>query len=185
MKKPWIKSIGLLGYFFLALASSNAFAEGHSAGLMVGQLWPSGEIGKDVDSAVAPGIFYEYAASDVFSLYAEGVRSRHSDDDLKLFTSTLGMKAHLVYFDKLAPYALLGAGLYFTDKRFGTERGKKTNFGIHLGLGAELDLSEMFFMGLEFDVHNIFAGNTTLPSGSKREISGRWAGFFLRGGVRF
>ena len=61
----------------------------------------------------------------------------------------------------------------------------KTVFGLHLGLGAELDLSQLFFLGLQFDVHSLFAGTAITPSTKRVEISGRWTGFFLRGGVRF
>src|SRR4051812_6613077 len=138
--KTWIMLIGLLGYFF---SPPPALADKHSAGLMVGQVWPSGEIGKDVDSAVAPGLFYEYAASDVFSAYFQGIRSNHSEKALKLTSTALGIKAHLFYVDKLAPYVMVGAGLYFVNKKIGTETASKTNFGFHLGAGAELDISEL------------------------------------------
>lgn len=152
---------------------------------MVGQTWPAGEIGHNVDGAVAPGLFYEYAASDVFSVYASGIRSSYNEGAVKLTSTNVGIKANLFYIDKLSPYAMLGAGLYFVNKRYGTETAEKTNFGLHLGLGAELDLSNMFFMGLEFDVHNLFTSSVNLPARGRTEISGRWSGFFLRGGVRF
>jgi opacity protein-like surface antigen len=152
---------------------------------MVGQVWPAGELATNIDGTVAPGLFYEYAASDVFSVYASGVRSSHNEGLLKLLSTNVGIKANLVYFDKLSPYALLGAGLYFVKKQYGLETARKTNFGLHLGLGAELDLSEQFFVGLELDVHNLFSGAVNLPARGRTEISGRWTGFFLRGGVRF
>ena len=179
--------LGLLGFLFLALCAAPALAApgDNAVGLMVGQVWPAGEIGEDVDGAVAPGIFYEYAASDIFSVYASALHSSHTDGALKLTSTNLGIKANLFYLDKLSPYALLGAGLYFVNKQVGAERAEKTNFGLHLGLGAELDLSELFFMGLEFDVHNLFSSTANLPVQGRTEISGRWSGFFLRGGVRF
>lgn len=178
-----ITSLGFFAFFL----STHAWAEGHSVGLMVGQTWPAGEIGKNVDGAVAPGLTYEYAASDVFSVYASGIHSSHNDGALKITSTNVGIKANLLYLDKLAPYAMVGAGLYFVKKEIGAARevAKKTNFGLHLGLGAELDLSEMFFIGLEFDIHNLFAGTVNLPTAGRTEISGRWTGFFLRGGVRF
>lgn len=190
LRKRYRNGFGrLLGIFiFSALVGASpapAAVGDHSVGLMVGQVWPAGEIGKDVDAAVAPGLFYEYAASDVFSLYASGIRSNHSDGNLKLTSTNVGIKANLFYFDRLAPYALLGAGLYFVDKRFGPETASKTNFGLHLGLGAELDLSDRFFVGLEFDLHNLFTSTVTLPGRGRTDISGRWTGFFLRGGARF
>lgn len=184
VKTLTIKWTILLGFIFSALPALAAPGD-HSAGLMVGQVWPAGEIATGIDGTVAPGIFYEYGASDVFSLYASGVQSSHDEGLLKLTSTNVGIKANLVYFDKLSPYALVGAGLYFVNKRFGLETAKKTNFGLHLGLGAELDISERFFMGLEFDVHNLFSGTVTLPGAGRKEISGRWTGFFLRGGVRF
>lgn len=188
MKSSLAKRIGLLGFFFFfsaTLPSAVAAPGDHSAGLKVGQVWPSGEIGKSVEGSVAPGIFYEYGASDVFSVYAEGVRSSHTDGLLKVLSTTAGIKANLFYIDKLAPYALLGAGLYFVRQRFGAEEARKTNFGLHLGVGADLDISDRFFAGFAFDLHNLFASTATLPSGSRREISGRWTGFFLKGGLRF
>lgn len=182
--KPFV-IIGLLGIFFPFFGFA---AEGdHAAGLMVGQVWPSGEIGKDVDASVAPGIFYEYSASDVFSLYTSAEKSSHSDGKLKITSTSLGMKANLLYLDKLSPYVMVGAGLYFVKKRVGAalEEANKTLFGLHLGFGGELDLSQRFFVGLEMDIHNLFTGAVTLPTAGRTEISGRWTGFFLRGGVRF
>ena len=184
MKTLKAKWIGLFGFLFLAPL---AFAEpgDHSAGLMLGQVWPAGEIATNVDGNMAPGLFYEYTASDVFSLIASGVHSNHNEGLLKILSTNVGMKANLVYFDKLAPYAVVAAGLYTIKKRYGAETVKKTNFGLQLGLGAELDLSELFFIGMQFDIHNLFSSTVTRANGTRQEISGRWTGFFLRGGVRF
>lgn len=179
-KNIWLSLLG----FFISLPALAASGN-HSAGAMIGQVWPAGEIGKNVDSAVAPGLFYEYAASDVFSVYSSAVRSSHTDGAMRIFSTNVGIKANLVYFDKLAPYAIVGAGLYFVKKNIGAEIAQKTNFGLLLGVGAELDISEMFFMGLQLDIHNLFASRTNLPVAGRTEISGRWTGFFLRGGVRF
>jgi opacity protein-like surface antigen len=179
-----ILSVRLL-WLLVFLWAPSAWAEGHSVGLFVGQVWPSGDMANGIDGAVTPGLTYEYEASEVFNAYASVSSGSHSTGRLKVTSTTVGMKAHLVYLDKLAPYALLGAGLYFVNRSVGNERAKTTNFGFHLGLGAELDLSERFFMGLQFDLHNLFAASTALPIAGRVENSGRWAGFFLRGGVRF
>lgn len=192
MKNPiqyTIRSLGFflcLGALFGPIASASEVDFPHGAGLMVGQAWPAGEIGRDLDGTVAPGIFYEYQASDVFSAYAQGIFANHNDSALKVTSTNVGMKAHLVYYDKLSPYVLVGAGLYFVNKAYSSlENASKTVFGFHVGLGAELDISERFFAGLEFDVHSLFAGPANTNYGRRVEISGRWTGFFLRGGVRF
>jgi opacity protein-like surface antigen len=184
-----IRSLGFLFLGLLLACPASAESGDHSVGLMVGQVWPAGEIGRDLDGTVGGGLSYEFAASEVFSLYAQGVHSSHNEGALKVTSTNLGMKAHLVYYDKLAPYVLVGAGLYFVKKNVAPppvpETAEKAVFGFHLGLGAELDVSEIVFVGLEFDIHSLFAGTATTPSGRRVEISGRWTGFFLRGGVRF
>jgi len=192
-----IRTLGFFMFYFriaalplLCLGALPAFAGSgdNSVGLLVGQVWPGGKIADGIDGGnVAPGLSYEYAASDVFSVYAQGVRSTHEDGALTVTSTTAGLKAHLVYYDKLAPYVLVGGGLYFVNKDFASpaETARKTNFGFHLGFGADLDVSDRFFAGLQLDLHSLFSGNTTLPSGRRVEISGRWTGFFLRGGIRF
>lgn len=159
----------------------------HTVGIMMGQAWPSGEIGRNLDGTIAPGIFYEYAASDVFSVFAQVVRTEHNDGALRVTSINTGMKAHLIYYDILAPYVVVGAGLYAVGKDYSvpSERADKTVFGILLGFGADLDISDRFTMGMEFDIHTLFAATTVLPSSRRVDISGRWTGFFLRGGVRF
>jgi opacity protein-like surface antigen len=184
------KSCRTLGYFFAFFLSLPCFAaveDPHSVGFLIGEAWPSGQIGGNIDGAVAPGLFYEYAASDVFSLYASGMKSNHDDGQLKLLSTDLGFRANLVYYDKLTPFVDFGMGLYFVNKIVGVanETASKTLFGMNLGLGADLDLSNRFFVGMMLSIHQMFSGATTLPVNGRTELSGRYAGFFLRGGVRF
>lgn len=186
-----VKTFCLLLFIAITLFAANAYAAGndkpHSAGFIVGQAWPSGEIGKDVDGNIAPGIFYEYEASDVFSLYSSYLRSSHSAGKLRIGSADLGIKANLVNYDKLSPYAFLGMGLYFVDKKVGAanELASANLFGFNFGAGADLDLSDIFYIGMFFSFHNMFAKNIALPVAGNTELSGRWAGLFLRGGVRF
>ncbi len=189
MKLPKIPCRAL-GYFFALCLSLPCFAaveDPNSVGFLVGEAWPSGQIGTGVDGAVAPGIFYDYAASDVFSLYTSVTKSNHNDGLLKLVSTDIGFHANLIYYDKLTPFAEFGMGLYFVNKQVGiaSETASKTLFGLNLGLGADLDLSNRFFAGMMLSIHQVFSGSTTLPVNGRTELSGRWAGFFLRGGVRF
>ena len=181
--------IFLISYFLLvppSLALANEEYP-HAIGLQIGQAWPAGEIGKNREGALVPGFFYEYMASDVFSLSANLYRSSHNDGALKLNSATVGIKANLVYFDKLSPYATLGAGLYGVKNQVGAARetASKTVFGLALGVGADLDLNDQWFIGLLFNIHNLFSGSVNLPVNGRTEISGRWSGFLLRGGFRF
>lgn len=197
-------TIKLLGYFFAlstaltigisaglsgsAEAASKGGSTGtHAVGLKVGQIWPTGNIGQGVDPAVKPGIFYEYGASDVFSIHAGILPTSFSEGALSVFVTHASMKAHLFYFDRLAPYVMVGAGVYGVSQKVGAaqETAKKTVFGIHLGFGADLDLNDKIFMGLGLDIHNLFTGTVTLPSNGRTEISGRLAAFLVHGGYRF
>lgn len=184
------RSACLLFFFCLLGFSPLALANEHAAGLAIGQVWPSGDIANgDVDSTLGPQIFYEYEASDIFSLFANAMPLSHTDGRLKVTTTSLGIKANLIYYDKLSPYAFFGMGLNFVNKEFVTggvsERAKKTLFGLNLGVGADLDINETFFAGMAFSLYNLFSNSVTLPRAGRVELSGREAGLFLRAGVRF
>ena len=157
----------------------------HVAGVQFGQIWPAGTIGVDVDSTTAPGLFYEYSASEAFALHADFIRNKH-DDKLTVFSTTAGIKANLVYYDQLVPYAFGGVGIYFVDKQVNTppEDASSTNFGVNMGLGADLDLGNQFLVGLYLAIHNLF-GSKADTSAGKVDLSGRWSGFFIRAGMRF
>jgi opacity protein-like surface antigen len=161
-------------------------AGGHSAGLQFGQVWPAGLIGEGVDGSIAPGLFYEFAASQIFAMQVNLVRSSHNDK-LTLFSSSAGIRANLTFFDRLVPYASAGVGLYFVERNLGAPNNnvETTNFGLNLGLGADLDLNESFFMGLSLGLHNLFSAKTKTAAGIERENSGRWSALFIRAGMRF
>jgi opacity protein-like surface antigen len=165
--------------------AATAASFNHSAGLMVGQVWPSGNFGQNIEGSVGPGIFYEYAASDIFSVYAEALKSTHASDSLKITSYAAGIKSVLIYIDKLAPYAEFGMGLYNVDQAVAAGTASKTLFGFNIGVGADLDLNDRVFAGMVFQFHNIFTGTAELPNGGHTEISGRWSGLFIRGGFRF
>lgn len=171
-----------------AAAAGGSSGGNHSAGLQLGQVWPAGKIGQNqTDSSTAPGIFYEYAASQMFALQINVIRSSHGDK-LTLLAPTAGIKANLFYFDQLVPYAFAGVGLYFVDRQIGssTARVSTSNFGVNLGLGADLDLGNSFFFGLWMGLHNLFSARKLVPqTGNLEENSGRWSAFFIRAGMRF
>ena len=168
----------------VSLAQSTG-GTGHAAGLYFGQVWPAGDIGTNANAATAPGVFYEYAASEVFSLLANFTRSSH-DSRLSIFSGTADLKANLVYYDKLVPYAFIGVGLYSVKKELpnSVEEISVTHFGINFGLGSDLDLSDTWFVGLSLALHILFSANTDSIAGPT-ETSGRWSSLFLRVGMRF
>lgn len=159
----------------------------HAAGLQFGQVWPAGDIGNGADGSIAPGLFYEYSASQLFALQVNLVRSSHNDR-LTIFSTTAGIRANLTFFDRLVPYASAGVGMYFVDRMIGTtpaEELSTTNFGLNVHLGADLDLNPSFFMGLWLGLHNLFSASGTTQTGTAMENSGRWSALFIRAGMRF
>src|SRR3989338_46314 len=106
----------------------------HAAGLQFGQVWPAGKIGEGVDGSIAPGLFYEFSASQIFALQVNLTRSSHNDR-LSVFTTAAGIRANLTFFDRLVPYAAGGVGLYFVNRKTvlaPIEDVDTTNFGLYL-----------------------------------------------------
>ena len=173
------------------LVSPFSFAkggEGSAAGVQVGQVWPAGKIGDDTDNTIAPGLFYEYQTGDAFGLKVDWIRARHPNDKLAVDTFSAGIKGNLIYYDALVPYAFFGMGIYSVSKlvpNMAPFYADKTVFGMNFGFGADLNLSDAAFIGMQFGVHNLFSGNATLENGTTYEVSGRWSGFMLRVGARF
>jgi opacity protein-like surface antigen len=192
--KQFVGSLCFLLTFFgglALLASPLSFAKGSSssgsaAGIQVGQVWPAGVIGESVDNAIVPGLFYEYQSGEAFGLKVDWIRARHPNDRLAIDTFSAAIKANIIYYDQLIPYAFFGMGMYLVDKMvpITNEDASKTLFGMNFGFGLDLDLSSMAFVGMQFGVHNIFSGNATVPSGIY-ELSGRYSSFLMRAGIRF
>ncbi len=164
----------------------------HSAGLQFGQVWVTGDFVEEALSTTAPGLFYEYRASDVFALKIDlkwiSLKQGLHNDRLSIFSSTAGIRANLVYYDKLVPYAAFGVGLYFVDKSTPDSPGEDlstSNFGVNLTLGSDLNLSDRAFVGLALTLHQLFSDTATLPNDTKTDVSGRWSSFLLRAGMRF
>ena len=194
MQKPKLRLCAALAALIVGCVPLSSWSQqqtsgsagGHSAGLQFGQVWPAGVIGQGVDGSIAPGVFYEFAASQIFAMQVNLLRSSHNDK-LSIFSGTAGIRANLTFFDRLVPYAAAGVGLYFVDRKMDPpiRNVKTTNFGLNLGLGADLDLSDQFFMGLWLGLHNLFAAKTMTPAGIEQENSGRWSALFIRAGMRF
>ncbi len=164
--------------FLLFFLSTPAWAENspHTVGVRFGQVWPAGILGEGVNANTSPGLFYEYAASESFSLHSNITRSTHNEL-LYLTSATLGIRGNLFFVDQLVPYVSAGVGLYNAKKKDNT-----THFGMNLSFGTDLDLNNTSLIGLSMEFHNIFASNASVDSG---EVSGSWISFLVRGGLRF
>lgn len=192
--KRWTRQL-VLSLLLTGLPLASAYAQGelkkHTAGLQVGQVWLAGEISENVENNIGYGALYEYTASDVFSAQASFMRSSH--DEILTITSTgLAFKANLFFYDQLVPYALVGMGLYFVNQDIipaesttPVETVSATVFGLNVGLGADLNLGEDVFSGMQFSLHNLFSSTQTTETLGKQEISGRFANFLIRAGYRF
>ena len=165
-------------------AQAVGIAGPHSFSLSLGQVWSAGDVSRDAGSTVGGGVVYEYAASDVFSMQAGAFRSEHQEH-LGLLSTTLSVKANLIYYDQLVPYAFFGAGFYFASAPpEGENKINSTHFGIKLGVGADLELNHTFFLGALLSIDNLFSDRAKAPNGQEMRLTGRFSSILVRFGFR-
>ena len=128
--------------------------------------------------AIGTRLNYTYGVSDLFSFNSSFGYSNHSDGDFSMTSLLAGLRTNLAWYDKVIPHAIFGMGFYrpsFKDSNYST-----TLFGVHLGGGVNLELTDSLFFGASMTFHDTFGTDRgSLPLG------GSFTSFFVSAGVSF
>ena len=167
-------------------------SEHHVLGFSLGQSALFGEWSKTYSDNMSYGIYYEYEASPVFSFMLNlGTASYNGgvDDSLSIKSIEPDLKVNFVYFDHLAIYGFGGFGFYSIKQKVNIASGSTFNFGMNLGFGTELKISDHFVFGPAIQLRSIFskidkeAKNSSNPSGLN--IGGETMRLYLQMGYVF
>ena len=106
---------------------------------------------------------YAYKASHSFDFYANFHTSSHKLRETKSTITglALGIRGRAYQFDAFAPFIVAGLGFYHPKVKRYLEQSlleseQKITFGVHLGGGADLQLSRRVSVGVMVHYHNPF-----------------------------
>jgi hypothetical protein len=171
--------------------------ESNNISLDIGQVILFGDLSENYLQDIGFQMTYTYGVSDIFGFQSSLGYSSHSEGDLSILSALTGIRMNLSWYDRIVPYGNMGMGFY--RPRFGgrevrgAERsgGSSNNaiapvlFGIHLGGGADLEISQELYFGAALTLHNIFSTYRTRPDGELREVGGTYATLYFRMGYTF
>ena len=160
----------------LCLATTGpAAAAGNYATLQVGAVVPSnGDTTWSINAIIGHYFTPNIALEGSLGYYSTDYDyAGFGSGDLTVWPLSLSVKAG-VPVQRLFPYALAGADMYFIDGEIRTPAlsasDSDTAFGYHLGAGIELSLSPQVYIGLEyrytFIETNLFGVDRELDGGS-------------------
>ena len=160
----------------------------HNLSLGIGQIFLTGDLSSAFDNSLGFQAQYTYGVSDLFSFEGNIGYSSHSRGAASLSTMHLitGVRSNLIYFDQLVPF--LSAGLGFYRPSYTYSAGVTANsllFGLNLGTGVDLLLSDAVFFGTRLTYHNMFSSTKGDNLGTPRTIGGAFLSFMVHVGVAF
>lgn len=158
----------------------------HNVSLGVGQIFLTGNLANYAENAIGTQVQYTYCVSDLFSFESNFGYSSHSAGNVKLIHLISSLRTNLIYFDQLVPFAFAGLGFYDPSIRLSpTNEVSSILFGLNLGTGAELLLSDRMFFGSRLTYHNMFDSTKRSTSGTLENIGGAFLSFVVQVGFSF
>jgi len=96
-----------------------------------------------------------------------------------------GMRLNLSNYEKVIPYLNGGLGFYRPSRQISNVGSTSaTLFGVHVGGGADLIISQEMYFGASLNYHNLFSGNRTTATGPI-DLGGSYINFMARVGYSF
>lgn len=170
----------------------------HNVAIDLGQVFLMGKTGSMYSDSIGAQLHYTYGVSDMFAFDSSFGFSSHSDGAYSQTCLLAGMRTNLAWYDKVVPYLNFGMGFYKPSYEFTSKSGAGTAqktlietaapvlFGLHMGPGVDLELTQSLFFGASLTFHDMF-GTKKLVSSTvgEQDLGGSYTSFYLRAGVTF
>lgn len=159
--------------------------DSNNLSLDVGQVFLMGDLSTSYNDSLGMQLHYTYGVSEMFGFDASVGHSSHSGGRYSLTTLLAGLRTNLTWYDKVIPYAVFGLGFYKPGYKFDDLTSySPVVFGLHLGPGVTLQLTDQFFFGASLTFHDIFGSRQETSKGIV-EVDGTYTSFFLNAGFTF
>lgn len=160
----------------------------HNLAIGVGQVFLTSDFAKFTENAIGMQAQYTYGVSDLFSFEGNfGYSSHSSPDNLNKVSLThliTGLRTNLIYFDQLVPFFSGGLGFYHPSITLSGQSASAILFGLNLGTGADLIISDNIFFGTRLTFHKPF-GSVRVPTSPIMSIEGSMISFIVHAGFSF
>lgn len=158
----------------------------HNLSIGVGQIFLTGDLSDNAENAIGTQVQYTYGVSDLFSFESNFGYSSHSAGNVTLVHLISSLRTNLVYFDQLVPFLSAGLGFYNPSVKLSpTNEVSALLFGLNLGAGAELLLSDRVFFGTRLTYHNMFDSSKRSSEGALVNVGGAFLSFMVQAGLSF
>ena len=158
----------------------------HNLSIGVSQFFLLGNLANTYENAIGPQLNYTYGVSDLFSFQTHFAYHSHSSGAFSAWNLAAGLRANLMYFDQLVPFASIGLGFFnpsYTLANSATVSGLL--FGMQLGTGIDLMISNRVFFGAKVMYHNMFDSSKKDSNGNLQSLGGAFASFTVHSGITF
>jgi hypothetical protein len=156
----------------------------------MGQVFLMGQYGNRYSDSLGTQVHYTYGVSDLFGFDSSLGYSGHSDGQFSMTTLLTGLRMNLSWYDKVVPYVVFGLGFYRPSFNLSDPNGLSSTsvspvlFGVHLGPGVDLELTQQLFFGASLTFHDIF-GSTQPTNFGPIDVGGSYASFLVHVGMTF
>lgn len=117
-------------------------------------------IGSDYQDSIGMQASYTYGVSNLLAFTSSLGYSSHSEGKYSKLNILGGPRLNLATFDRIIPYVNGGLGFYRANRELSqTNSVSGTLFGIHLGAGADLQLTKETYFGAALTHHQLFGTN--------------------------
>ena len=158
--------------------------ESNNLSLDIGQIFLMGDLAS-LDDALGIQTTYTYGVSRIFAFESSLGYSNHSNGKYSMLNLLGGMRLNLSNYDKVIPYLNGGLGFYRPSRQISNVGSTSaTLFGVHVGGGADLIISQEMYFGASLNYHNLFSGNRTTATGPI-DLGGSYINFMARVGYSF
>jgi hypothetical protein len=165
----------------------------NNVALDVGQVFLMGDLGTNYNDNIGAQIHYTYGVSNIFGFDSSLGYSEHSDGRFSMTTLLTGMRTNLAWYDKVVPYLVFGLGFYKPSYQVLVNNGNGVVnssvspilFGVHLGPGIDLELTDQLFFGAALTFHDVFGSSRATADGRYLDVGGTYTSFLLHAGVTF
>lgn len=164
----------------------------HNVSLDIGQVFLMGDLAAKYTNSIGGRLHYTYGVSELFGFDAMLGRSSHSDGKFSATTLLTGLRTNLAWFDKVVPYVSFGLGFYKPSYQYNaTNSVSPVLFGLHLGPGISLEITDNVFFGASLTFHDVFGGTEVVPGITSAsptqtvEVGGTFTSFLLNAGYSF